>query len=64
MVKIVQIISRFGILIFLLLRASCLRQHLLGELPMSRKRERDREREKKMTFKVATYFSACSPMAI
>ena len=38
-----------------------LRQPLLGELAMSRKKEeRKREREKKMPFIVATYVSACS----
>ena len=39
-----------------------LRQALLGELAMSRKKERG-EREKKMPFIVATYVSACSPRA-
>ena len=39
-----------------------LRQPLLGELAMSRKKERKRERkkEKKMPFIVANYVSACS----
>ena len=39
-----------------------LRQPLLGELAMSRKREEEEERkkEKKMPFIVATYVSACS----
>ena len=36
-----------------------LRQALLGELAMSRKKERG-EREKKMLFIVATYVYACS----
>ena len=37
-----------------------LRQPLLGELAMSRKKREEREKEKQMPFIVATYVYACS----
>ena len=40
-----------------------LRQPLLGELAMSRKRERGEIEREKMPFTVATYVYACSPRA-
>ena len=40
-----------------------LRQPLLGELAMSRKRERGEVEREKMQFTVATYVYACSPRA-
>ena len=42
-------------------RFEFLRQPLMGELAMSRKKERKKER--KMPFVVATYVYACSPRA-